>query len=63
MSKRNRPSQLKREREQKKRERQRRKAEKSAQKRERKFGKDDDAPSVIDHPPPEHHSVPAAPGG
>lgn len=38
MANRNRPSQLKREREQKKRERQRKKAEKAALKREKRFG-------------------------
>ena len=54
MARRNRISQVKREREQKKRERQRRKAEKAAQKRERRFGQEganaeslDDQQSVV----------------
>ena len=41
MVRRNRTTQVKREREQKKRDRQRRKAEKAAEKRERRFGQED----------------------
>jgi hypothetical protein len=49
MVQRNRPSQVKYEREQRKRERKQRKAEKAAQKRERRFGQEDaDAESLDD---------------
>ena len=60
MARRNRSSQVKREREQRKRERQRRKAEKATQKRERRFGQGDadaesldDQQSVVPDPPTE----------
>jgi hypothetical protein len=52
MPKRNRPSQLKREREQKKRQRQRDKAEKAAVKRERRFNQNDDGEAI----PPDPHA-------
>jgi hypothetical protein len=52
MVRRNRPSQLKREREQKKRERQRRKADKAAMKREKRFGNSE----TEDASPPEPHA-------
>jgi hypothetical protein len=65
MARRNRSSQVKREREQKKRERQRRKAEKAAQKRERRFGAGDegaadtvDPEAQVTDPP---HGKPAEP--
>ena len=50
MARRNRISQVKREREQRKRERQRRKAEKTAQKRERRFEKSDTGKARLPHP-------------
>lgn len=67
MARRNRSSQVKRDREQKKRERQRRKVEKAAQKRERKFGAEGedgaerlatDADSV--EPPADNSAEPAS---
>jgi hypothetical protein len=50
MARRNRISQVKRERDQKKRERQRRKAEKAAEKRERRFEKSDTGEAGLPHP-------------
>ena len=68
MARRNRPSQVKREREQRKRERQRRKAEKAAQKRERRFGQEDadaesldDQQSVVPDPPTDDTASPQEP--
>jgi len=68
MARRNRISQVKREREQKKRERQRRKAEKAAQKRERRFGQEgedagdlDDQQAVVPDPPTEDTAPPEEP--
>lgn len=54
MAKKNRTTQIKREREQKKRERQRRKTEKAALKRERRFSQaDGDAEALNEHPHPD----------
>lgn len=64
MVRRNRTTQVKREREQKKRERQQRKAEKAAEKRERRFGQDgmeienpEDQPGVASESTTENTSV------
>lgn len=53
MAKRNRPSQLKREREQKKRERQRKKSEKAAAKRERRYTRESEDEGVTQERPAE----------
>lgn len=64
MARRNRPSQVKREREQKKRERQRRKAEKAAEKRERRFGQreaDAGSPDIQEQAEPEQPNEDSTP--
>lgn len=53
MAKRNRSSQMKREREQKKRDRQRRKDEKAAMKRERRFGNSGSGEAGLPDPRPD----------